>query len=116
MAHSLKLACSMVLAQRLRHHGWDRSQSRCQLRCYCQQIALRAVDSQSSEMLPVAVLLYDALQILRRNFLQVAFNIAREAFAQHLGPSLQVPAQAALLTQRLVIGGGERDQRDSQDE
>jgi len=42
-------------------------------------------------------MLYDALQILRRIFLQAALHIPREAFAQYFGASLQVLAQATLL-------------------
>ena len=112
----MKRAYSMVLTQGLRHYGGNCSQRGFQLRCNCQQIALPAVDRQSREMLPVPEVLYDVLQILRRIFLQVAFHISREAFAQYLGASLQVPAQATLLTQRLVIRGRERDQRDAHDE
>jgi hypothetical protein len=91
-AHSLKRACSMVLTQCLRHYGGNGSQRGCQLRRNCQQIALAAIDSQSREMLPVPEVLYNALQILHRVFLQVAFHISREAFAQYLGAPLQIPA------------------------
>ncbi len=113
---SLKRAFSMVLTQGLRHYRGNGSQRGFQLWRNCQQIALPSVDSQSREMLPVPVMLYDALQILQRIFLQVAFDISREAFAQYLGASLQVPAQGTFLTQRLVIRGRERDQRDAHDE
>ena len=48
-------------------------------------------------MLAVPEVLDNALQILRRRFLQVTLYVSREALAQHLGASLQVPAQATLL-------------------
>src|SRR5450432_3007374 len=115
-AQSLEGACSMVLTQGLSHHGGNGSQRGFQLRCDCQQIALPAVDRQSGEMLPVPVVLYDALQFRYGSFFQLAFHISREAFAQYLGASLQVSTQNTLLTQRLVIRGGERNQRDAHDE
>ena len=64
VAHSLKRADSMVLAQGLRHYGGNGSQRGFELRCNCQQIALRAVDSQARKMLPVPEVLYNALQVL----------------------------------------------------
>ena len=67
-------------------------------------------------MLAVPEVLNDVLQILRGIFLQVAFHRSREALAQYLGATLQVPAQTTLLTQHFVIRGRERDQRDAHDE
>jgi hypothetical protein len=67
-------------------------------------------------MLAVPEVLNYVQQILRGIFPQVVFHASREALAQHLGATLQVPAQTTLLTQRVVIRGRERDQRNAHDE